>query len=49
MPESWRLFIVSVFYDSFGFESKDNPYSSVTLSAKDWVMVKELFFSWVIL
>ncbi|OBA07081.1 hypothetical protein A9D36_07835 [Bacillus subtilis] len=35
------------FYQSFGFESVENPYSNIKISKKRWVDMEDLFFQWI--
>lgn len=35
------------FYQSFGFESVENPYSNIKISKKQWVHMEDLFFQWI--
>lgn len=38
---------MNLFYDSWGFESVENPYSSVVISRKKWIELENAFFNWL--
>ncbi|MCY9030398.1 hypothetical protein [Bacillus inaquosorum] len=44
-PEN--MLIIKDFYQSFGFDSVENPYSKIKISKKQWVHMEDLFFQWI--
>ncbi|MEC0575871.1 hypothetical protein P8833_19240 [Bacillus inaquosorum] len=42
LPEN--MLIIKEFYQSFGFDSVENPYSNIKISNKQWVHMEDLFF-----
>ncbi|MCY7885335.1 hypothetical protein MOA93_09440 [Bacillus spizizenii] len=45
LPEN--MLIIKGFYQSFGFDSVENPYSNIKISKKQWIHMEDLFFQWI--
>ncbi|MBK4203792.1 hypothetical protein EGI09_07530 [Bacillus subtilis] len=41
------MLITKDFYQSFGFDSVENPYTNIKITKKQWVHMEDLFFQWI--
>lgn len=42
-----NMLITKDFYQSFGFDSVENPYTNIKITKKQWVHMEDLFFQWI--
>ncbi|CUB16259.1 hypothetical protein BN2127_JRS7_03492 [Bacillus subtilis] len=42
-----NMLITKDFYQSFGFDSVENPYTNIEITKKQWVHMEDLFFQWI--